>query len=129
MYQLYMIHSGNDGQDDNFRDVPVAYNWLMKAISNGATFFDDAVNYFKDHFEDLAPVYIKQKGIDIDASNEANKTDIHNMHQAHINEMKNDFPPKNFDFFGQFPICTFTFYQHFDMSCHFLNLKKSISIF
>lgn len=63
----------------------------MKAISNGATFFEDAAKYFKDHYEDLAPVYIKQKGIDIDASKEENKTDISNMHIAYINEMKNDF--------------------------------------
>lgn len=87
MYQLYMICSGNEGEEDDFKDVPAAYNWLLKAISNGATFFDDAIKYFKTHFDELAPIFLKQKKLDIDADDETKKNDILNMHQAGITEM------------------------------------------
>jgi len=87
MYQLYMICSGNEGQEDDFKDVPAAYNWLLKAISNGATFFDDAIKYFKTHYDDLAPIFLKQKNLDLDAKDDTKKNDIMNMHKAGITEM------------------------------------------
>jgi len=80
MYQLYMICSGKEGEEDDFKDVPVAYNWLLKAISNGATFFDDAINYFKTHFDVLAPIFLKIRKLDIDVKDESMKKDIMNMH-------------------------------------------------
>lgn len=61
MYQLHLIKSGNDGQDDNFRDVEEAYQWLLRGIQSGATFFDEAIKYFKLHYDVLAPVFLKQK--------------------------------------------------------------------
>ena len=40
MYQLHLIKSGFDGQDDNFRDIEDSYKWIVKGIQNGATMFD-----------------------------------------------------------------------------------------
>lgn len=91
MYQLHIIKSGNDGQDDNFRDVEASYNWLLKGIQNGATFFDELLKYFKTHFDILAPVFLTQKKLDMDCRDEKQKKDILNMHDAQILEMKNDF--------------------------------------
>ena len=86
-----MIKSGKDGQDDNFRDVEDSYQWLCKGISSGATFFDEAIKYFKEHFDVLAPIYSKQKKLDIDCTDESKKNEILNLHNAGITEMKNDF--------------------------------------
>lgn len=91
MYQLHMITSGNDGEDDNYRDVEASYNWLMKGIQNGATMFDEAVQYFKLHFETLAPIYLARKKLDVGYKEGKEKQDVLNMHDAGINEMKNDF--------------------------------------
>ena len=91
MYQLHLIKSGNDGQDDNFRDVEGSYEWLLKGIQCGATFFDQAIEYFKQHFDVLAPVFLSQKKLDIDCKDEEKKTEIMNIHDAGIKEMKNDF--------------------------------------
>lgn len=91
MYQLHLIKSGFDGQDDNFKDVEDSYKWLLKGITNGATFFDDAIKYFKANFEILAPGFLAQKKLDIDAADESKKAEILNMHDAGINEIKNDF--------------------------------------
>lgn len=87
MYQLYMICSGNEGEDEKFKDELEAYNWLMKAISNGATFFDEAIKYFKTNFNVLAPIFLNNRGLDLDAMDETKKNDILNIHQAGITEM------------------------------------------
>ena len=86
-----MIKSGKDGQDANFKDVEDSYHWLCKGIKNGATFFDEAIKYFEEHFDVLAPIYLKQKKLDIDASDESKKKEIINLHKAGITEIKNDF--------------------------------------
>ena len=87
MYQLYMICSGNEGEDEKFKDELEAYNWLMKAISSGATFFDDAIKYFKNNFNVLAPIFLNNRGLDLDSMDETKKNDILNIHQAGITEM------------------------------------------
>ena len=91
MYQLHLIKSGFQGQDDDFRDVQGSYSWLLKGIQNGATFFDEAIKYFKLHFDELAPVFLSQRKLDIDHTDESKKTEILNLHDAGITEMKNDF--------------------------------------
>jgi hypothetical protein len=60
-------------------------------IQNGATFFEEAIKYFKEHFETLAPLYLKQRKLQIDYNDESKKNDILNLHNAGITEMKNDF--------------------------------------
>ena len=59
MYQLSIIMSGKDGQDDNYRNVEQSYFWLVQGIMRGATFFDEAIQYFKLHFDTLAPIFLK----------------------------------------------------------------------
>lgn len=59
MYQLHIIKSGNEGQDDDYRNVEEAYDWLLKGLQTGATFFDEAIKYFKLHYDVLAPVFLK----------------------------------------------------------------------
>jgi len=58
MYQLYMICSGNEGEEDDFKDVPAAYDWLFK-----------------------------EKKLDTGADDETKKDDILSMYQAGITEM------------------------------------------
>ena len=91
MYQLHMLKSGNEGQDDDFRNVEESYQWLLKGIQSGATFFEDAIKYFKLHYDVLAPVFLKQKQLGFDATDGSKKADILNLHDAGISEMKNDF--------------------------------------
>ena len=47
----------------------------------------NSFKYFKTHFDELAPIFLKQKKLDIDADDETKKNDILNMHQAGITEM------------------------------------------
>jgi len=91
MYQLHLLKSGFDGQDDNFRDVQGSYDWLVKGIQNGATFFDEAIKYFKSNFEELAPSFLKLRKLDLDYTDKSKNAEILNLHDAGIIEMKNDF--------------------------------------
>jgi TPR repeat protein len=43
MYQLFIIHSGKTGQDPAFKNPEKAYGYLMQAIFNGVTYFDEAI--------------------------------------------------------------------------------------
>lgn len=57
-YQLYLIHSGQEGQDPSYKKPEVAYKNLMKAIQLGVTYFDEAMHFFKDNFDVLAPIFV-----------------------------------------------------------------------
>ena len=87
MYQLFIIHSGKEGQDASHKDVVKAYDYLMDAIINGVTFFDEAISYFKENFDQLAPHYVKSKKLPVEVKEESKK-EILNMHDAFIGELK-----------------------------------------
>ena len=90
MYQLFLIHSGKEGQDASKKNPEVAYTNLMNAICNGVTYFDEAVQFFNDNYDVLAPVYVKSKGLPVEVKKET-ENDIKNMHQAYISELKVNF--------------------------------------
>lgn len=54
-----MIHSGKEGQEDDRKKPEVAYEYLMKALINGITYFDELIAFFKDNYDVLAPIYVK----------------------------------------------------------------------
>ena len=66
MYQLYLIHSGKEGQEDDKKDPVKAYNYLMNALINGITYFDEIIQFFKDEYDALAPVYVKSKKLPVE---------------------------------------------------------------
>ena len=57
MYQMYLIHSGGPGQDDNKKDPVKAYRYLLDAILTGVTYFEEAKAYFKKHVDVLKDVF------------------------------------------------------------------------
>ena len=90
MYQLYMIHSGKENQDPKKKDAIVAYNHLLNGLFSGVTFFDEVRACFKDNYDVLAPVYVKEKGLGMEI-NDTTKQDIVNIHNAFIDELKVNF--------------------------------------
>lgn len=90
MYQLFMIHSGKEGQVDDFKDPAKAYRHLMNAIQHGVTYFDEAVSYFKEHYDLLAADYVKRTKLPMEVTDET-KADVLNMQKANISEMRNTF--------------------------------------
>jgi len=77
MYQLYLIYSGKG--DASQKNPEKAYEYLMRAIHNGVTYFDEAVSYFVENYAVLAPLYVKSKNLSIEVNAESEK-DIKNMH-------------------------------------------------
>lgn len=63
---------------------------MEKAIQYGCTMFDEFSKLFKDNYGELAQVFIENKKpsalVDKD-----NKTEVENMHDAYVNEMKISF--------------------------------------
>ena len=55
--QLATIHT----QEEGFKDPKKAYYYLEKAVLNGVSNFDDLNHVFKENFELLAPVFLKNK--------------------------------------------------------------------
>ena len=90
MYHLFQIHSGKDGQVDDFKDPIKAYRYLSSAIQHGVTYFDEAISYFKEHYDVLAEDYVKRTKLQIEV-NEKTKADVLNMHKANISEMRVGF--------------------------------------
>lgn len=90
LYQLYIIHSGKEGQDASLKNPEKAYEYLMTAIFNGVTYFDEVLAFFVDNYSVLAPIYVKSKNLPIEVNAETEK-DIKNMHQAYIAELKVNF--------------------------------------
>ena len=48
------------------------------------------MSYFKKHYNILAPLYVRKSNLPIEV-NDKTKVDILNMHDAWVNEIKNDF--------------------------------------
>mmetsp|Transcript_5537 Transcript_5537/g.8699 ORF Transcript_5537/g.8699 Transcript_5537/m.8699 type:complete len:296 (+) Transcript_5537:118-1005(+) len=88
LYQLYLIFSGVKAESK--KDIPTAYNYLMEAIKVGVTYFEEAIKFFKENYDALAPVYVNSKGLPFEVKEE-NKKDILNMHEAMIGELKVSF--------------------------------------
>lgn len=72
------------------KNAEKAYDYLMQAIFNGVTYFDEAVSFFVDNYSVLAPIYVKSKSLPVEVKAESEK-DIKNMHQAMISELKVNF--------------------------------------
>jgi hypothetical protein len=70
--------------------VELAYSYLIKAITVGVTFFDEAISFFKENYDVLAPIYVKNKSLPVEVKEETTQ-DILNMHQAYIGELKVGF--------------------------------------
>ena len=62
----------------------------MRAIKCGVTYFDDAISFFKEHYDVLAPIYVKEKKLPVEIKDETKK-DVLNMHDAMIGELKVGF--------------------------------------
>ena len=90
MFQLYLLYSGKENQPQEMKNPELAYNWLMKGIYGGCTMFDEAIEFFKEHYAVLAPNYVKTKKIPIEVKPETQQ-DIQNMHEANIKELKSAF--------------------------------------
>lgn len=77
MYQLFLIYSGKE--DSSLKDAEKAYEYLMLAIFNGVTYFDEAVSFFVENYSVLGPLYVKSKNLPVEVKSETEK-DIKNMH-------------------------------------------------
>jgi len=64
-----------------------AYDYLMEAIINGVTFFDEALSFFKANYDDLAQHYVTSKKLPVEVKSET-KQEILNMHEAFVGELK-----------------------------------------
>ena len=90
LYQLFLIYSGREGQDQKLANFDTAYNYLMRALQYGVTQYEDAIAYFKQHYSELAPSFVRTKKLPLEINQET-QVDILNMHEAFVNEIKNDF--------------------------------------
>lgn len=63
---------------------------MVSCLEFGVTYYDETQNYFKEHFDKLAPVFIKERKVTLEINAE-NKEDICKMHDAYINEIRTDF--------------------------------------
>lgn len=77
MYQLFLIYSGKE--DASLKNAEKAYEYLMLAIYNGVTYFDEAVSFFTENYSVLGPLYVKSKNLPVEVKAETEK-DIKNMH-------------------------------------------------
>lgn len=59
----------------------------MQALRNGVTYFDEAIVFFKQHYDVLAPLYVASKKLPVEIKEETKK-EIMNMHEAMIGEGK-----------------------------------------
>ena len=67
----------------------MAYKNLCKAVTKGVTFFDQMNAYFKENYDELAPVFLETKkpnGITVE-----NKNEVQNLHDAYVKEIQDSF--------------------------------------
>lgn len=83
-FQLYLIHSGKEGQDQALKDPIKAYHYLLNAVYRGVTYFEELLAFFAANYEVLAPVFLKQKNI----TTENSQKEIQNIFDAFVDEMK-----------------------------------------
>ena len=81
LYQLYIIHSGKEGQDQSLKNPIKAYNYLMDAVLRGGTYWDELVAFFKNNYSELAHDFVRAKKFNVEV-NESTEKDILNMHDA-----------------------------------------------
>ena len=62
----------------------------MNAIIRGVTYFDELLALFAANYQELAPVYLDLKSINVEIKDETKK-DILNMHDAFVGELKVNF--------------------------------------
>ena len=62
----------------------------MNAICLGVTYFDEIRSFFKDNYDVLAPIFVKEKNLALEI-NDTTKQDIVNIHNANIDELKVNF--------------------------------------
>ena len=93
-FQLYLIHSGKQGQEDDRKDPVKAYRYLLNAIFRGVTYFDEATAFFSTHFDELAREFINMRGYTITLDEKITaeqKQEVLKIHEAFLIEMKNSF--------------------------------------
>ena len=85
-FQLFVVYSREEGVKDN----KVAYRYLTKAVESGVTYFDQMNSFFKEHQDELTPVFIKSRNLpsSVDSSS---KKEIENLHDAYVNELQTTF--------------------------------------
>ena len=84
-YQLYEIYLN----DESHKDVKKAYYYLEKALLRGVSLFDKLQELFKDNYEQLAQVFLENKKLSL--VDKDNQQEVLNLHEAHVNELKNSF--------------------------------------
>ena len=50
MYQLYLLHSGNEGYDLSLKKAENAYIYLLRSLSYGVNGFDECAKYFNENY-------------------------------------------------------------------------------
>jgi TPR repeat protein len=90
MYQLFLIMSGKEGEDEKLFNPEVAYKSLVSCLEYGVTYYEECQKYFRQHYDQLAPGFIKERKVPIELKEE-NKEDICKMHDAYVNEMRSEF--------------------------------------
>jgi len=78
-------------QDDNeFKDIQKAYDYLELSLFLGVSMFDALHKFFQDHYDILAPTFLKKKKPTVDTSSYT-KEEVENLHEAYCFEMKTTF--------------------------------------
>ncbi|TNV72802.1 hypothetical protein FGO68_gene17252 [Halteria grandinella] len=85
-YQLAIIHLNEEG----YIDVPKAYHYFEKALLTGVSFFDEFHGLFKQHQDTLSPIFLEKKQPNTLIQKD-NKTEVLNLHEAYVSEMKSSF--------------------------------------
>lgn len=77
-------------RDGEKKDVQKAYKYLARAVEMGITYFDQLHKFFTENYDVLAPAFIalKKPPSTVDQSKQ---TEISNMHEAYVNELKTTF--------------------------------------
>ena len=85
-FQLHLLYSGVEEK----KDLVKAYSQLYKAVTRGVTYFDQLHAFFKANFDALAPVFCQLRAppASVDRSD---RTQMENLHEAMINDMKTQF--------------------------------------
>lgn len=91
MYELYLVYSEMEDEANKTKNIQTAYTWLIKSLNYGVTQYDDAINYFKKHFSHLNEWYVALKKLPLDATSQESQADVLRIHEANVNEIKNDF--------------------------------------
>ena len=86
-YQLFVLYSKFAPK----QDVVKAYRFLNKAIRLGVTVFEETDKFFKQHYDQLAPVFVEYRRCPPEMNS---RQEIENLHDAYVSELKEGFSAK-----------------------------------